>query len=419
MKKQKRLQEIERKKKEKEYYQKFLEKYENIAEWHKKLEDTAIKSKIVRLPSGREYYFPNIYRRKDGSSTQSTAVKNYPVQGFATADIVPIACINVWNLLKQNNMKTLLINTVHDSVILDVHPEEYSQVLDCLNQGFSGIKESLKERFDCELSNLDSLSNDKIMAMVGQDADMGGSSLARLSINYEAEDSDGNAIKRGLYKVEGTDKGTVYAEKVSFRPFLNTFQYKKYDEENEDNNSKSVMFRSWSDSKIDTKGTESCGSVPKAQRDDLDPASKIEQDKVTCYRNVFGVVSAKGKTSKGQDVTITEEPVLYRVRGVNFLPIGDQLKSLSKRNKIMYNTVLDFNGTEKHTKGSVTYFTAKIKDANKDVKFSDTDKQILKDFLDYVKQENDYVKAEHDKAKKSETTAEDILDDEIMKEVTA
>jgi DNA polymerase I-like protein with 3'-5' exonuclease and polymerase domains len=140
------------KKKEKEYYQKFLEKYEDIAEWHKKLEDAAIKSKIVRLPSGREYYFPNIYRRKDGSSTQSTAVKNYPVQGFATADIVPIACINVWNLLKENNMKTLLINTVHDSVILDVHPDEYNQAIEVLNKGFSSIKDSLKERFDCELN---------------------------------------------------------------------------------------------------------------------------------------------------------------------------------------------------------------------------------------------------------------------------
>ena len=30
-----------------------------------------------------------------------------------------------------------------------------------------------------ELSNLDSLSSDKIMAMVGQDADTGGSSLPR------------------------------------------------------------------------------------------------------------------------------------------------------------------------------------------------------------------------------------------------
>ena len=255
------------------------------------------------------------------------------------------------------------------------------------------------------LADIDNMSNDKVMAMLGQDVESGGSSLSRLSINYDTEDSEGNLIKRGLYKIDSQKHGLVFAE--------------KYDEENEDNNYKSVMFTSWSDAKPDTNGTDACGSVPKALREDLDPASKIEQDKVTCYRNVFGVVSAKGKTSKGQDVTITEEPVLYRVRGVNFLPIGDQLKSLSKRNKIMYNTVLDFNGTEKHTKGSVTYFTAKIKDANKDVKFSDTDKQILKDFLDYVKQENDYVKAEHDKAKKSETTAEDILDDEIMKEVTA
>ena len=269
------------------------------------------------------------------------------------------------------------------------------------------------------LADIDNMSNDKVMAMLGQDVESGGSSLSSLSINYDTEDSEGNLIKRGLYKIDSQKHGLVFAEKVSFRPFLNTFQYNKYDEENEDNNYKSVMFTSWSDAKPDTNGTDACGSVPKALREDLDPASKIEQDKVTCYRNVFGVVSAKGKTSKGQDVTITEEPVLYRVRGVNFLPIGDQLKSLSKRNKIMYNTVLDFNGTEKHTKGSVTYFTAKIKDANKDVKFSDTDKQILKDFLDYVKQENDYVKAEHDKAKKSETTAEDILDDEIMKEVTA
>jgi len=269
------------------------------------------------------------------------------------------------------------------------------------------------------LADIDNMSNDKLMAMIGQDIDTGGSSLSRLSINYDTEDSEGNLIKRGLYKIDSQKHGLVFAEKVSFRPFLNTFQYNKYDEENEHNNYKSVMFTSWSDAKPDSNGTDACGSVPKALREDLDPASKIEQEKVTCYRNVFGVASAKGKTSKGQEVTIVEEPVLYRVRGVNFLPIGDQLKSLSKRNKIMYNTVLDFNGTEKHTKGSVTYFTAKIRDANKDVKFSDVDKTNLKNFLEYVKQENDYVKSEYDKAKKNQVTAEDVLDNEIMKEMTA
>jgi DNA polymerase I-like protein with 3'-5' exonuclease and polymerase domains len=49
-------------------------------------------------------------------------------------------------------MKTLLINTVHDSVILDVHPDEYQQAIEVLNQGFSSIKDSLKKRFNCELN---------------------------------------------------------------------------------------------------------------------------------------------------------------------------------------------------------------------------------------------------------------------------
>ena len=273
------------------------------------------------------------------------------------------------------------------------------------------------------INNIDNLSTDKLMSMIGQDVETGGSTLGRLSINYDAEDADGNPIKRGLFKVETQDSGPIYAEKVSFRPFLNTFQYKKYDEENEENNYKSVMFTSWSDSKPDTNGTDACGSVPKALREDLDPVAKIEQEKITCYRNVFGVVSIKGKDSKGSEVTLSNEPVVYRVRGVNFLPIGDQLKSLSKRNKIMYNTVLEFFGTEKHTKGSVTYFVAKIKDSNKDVKFSDEDKAVLKDFLDYVKNENDYVRQEHNKAikekYKSIVNPDELDDDAILEEMSA
>ncbi len=273
------------------------------------------------------------------------------------------------------------------------------------------------------INEIDNLSNDKLMSMLGQDVDSGGSTLGRLSINYDAEDADGNLIKRGLYKVETQEHGSIFAEKVSFRPFLNTFQYKKYDEENEENNYKSVMFTSWSDAKPDTNGTDACGSVPKALREDLDPVAKREQEKITCYRNVFGVVSIKGKTSKGDEVTLTNEPVVYRVRGVNFLPIGDQLKSLSKRNKIMYNTVLEFFGTEKHTKGSVTYFVAKIKDSNKDVKFSDEDKVVLKDFLDYVKNENDYVRKEYDNAitekHKAVVSPDDLDDDAILEEMSA
>jgi hypothetical protein len=251
-------------------------------------------------------------------------------------------------------------------------------------------------------TDIDNLSQDKLMALIGQETDSGGDStiLSRLSINYDSEDADGNLIKRGLFKVDSQQHGVIYAEKVSFRPFFNTYQYKKYDEENEENNYKSVMFTSWTDAKPDTNGTESCGSIPRSMRDGLEIADKIEQDKITCFRNVFGLVTIKGKDSKGKEASLVNEPALYRVRGVNFLPIGEQLKSLSKRNKIMLNTVLEFFGTEKHTNGSVTYFVAKIKDSNKDVKFSEEDKKVFNMFKEHIKNENDYVKREYAEALK-------------------
>ena len=145
------------KKKEKEYYEKFLEKYKDIANWHLDLQERAYKTNIVRLPSGREYYFPNVYKRPNrynGSYTYSNAtnIKNYPVQGFATADIVPIACINVWELLRDRNMKSLIINTVHDSVILDMHPEEIQDVVDVVKTGFKNVKDSVLIRYNCELN---------------------------------------------------------------------------------------------------------------------------------------------------------------------------------------------------------------------------------------------------------------------------
>ena len=40
-----------------------------------------------------------------GGSTYGTQIKNYPVQGFATADIVPLACINIYKLMRKQKCK--------------------------------------------------------------------------------------------------------------------------------------------------------------------------------------------------------------------------------------------------------------------------------------------------------------------------
>jgi DNA polymerase I-like protein with 3'-5' exonuclease and polymerase domains len=85
-----------------------------------------------------------------GGSSFSTQIKNYPVQGFATADIVPLACILSQKLLDNNDTKSILINTVHDSIVADVFPGEEHIVAECLTQGCLGVVDELMERYSVD-----------------------------------------------------------------------------------------------------------------------------------------------------------------------------------------------------------------------------------------------------------------------------
>tara|TARA_R100001369_G_scaffold41401_1_gene67560 strand:- start:6671 stop:8710 length:2040 start_codon:yes stop_codon:yes gene_type:complete len=137
---------------EKRYYKAFLDKYKDIAKWHETLQSTAIQYKKIKTPSGREYAFPYAQRMAWGGSSYSTQIKNYPVQGFATADIVPIACINVYNLMRENKVKSLMINTVHDSIVVDVHPDEHDQMIKLLDKGTKNVIESLNKYYGIDFN---------------------------------------------------------------------------------------------------------------------------------------------------------------------------------------------------------------------------------------------------------------------------
>ncbi len=132
---------------EKRYYRKFAEKYKGIAAWHQQLQTEAIKLKRLKLPTGREYAFPYAERMPWGGSSYSTQIKNYPVQGFATADIVPLACIKIYELMKEQKVKSLLINTVHDSIVADVYPGEEAVMSKIFKQGTASVIPALKEYY--------------------------------------------------------------------------------------------------------------------------------------------------------------------------------------------------------------------------------------------------------------------------------
>ena len=137
---------------EKRYYTKFLEKYKDIKTWHDKLQSEAIRYKRIKLPTGREYSFPYAERTPWGGSTYGTQIKNYPVQGFATADIVPLACINIYKLMKDKGVKSLLVNTVHDSIVADVYPGEEDVMSDIFNQGTADVIPALKQYYKIDFN---------------------------------------------------------------------------------------------------------------------------------------------------------------------------------------------------------------------------------------------------------------------------
>ena len=127
------------------YYEHFTEKYKGIARWHRELAKEVLSTNKITTPSGRQFAFTGIKRRRDGSITNFTAVKNYPVQSFATADIVPAVLLEIDKRLET--LQSMLVNSVHDSVVIDVHPDEEQQVIDIINDMNADLNGLIQERF--------------------------------------------------------------------------------------------------------------------------------------------------------------------------------------------------------------------------------------------------------------------------------
>lgn len=131
-----------------QYFREYFQIYKGLAQWHKSLMDGVLRTGIVRTPSGREFEFKNAKRLRNGRITNATAVVNYPVQSFATGDIVPLACIRALKRFKSEGFKSRLILTVHDSIVVDCHPDEMDAVCEALKWAMLGVREEVKERFD-------------------------------------------------------------------------------------------------------------------------------------------------------------------------------------------------------------------------------------------------------------------------------
>jgi|TARA_R110000822_G_scaffold18997_2_gene62187 DNA polymerase I-like protein with 3'-5' exonuclease and polymerase domains len=139
-----------RSKAEASYYEHFNDKYPGIAAWHKKLGNEAIRFNKITNVSGRQYAFPDVVRRDNGMPTHFTMIKNYPVQGFATGDVVPLVLIELEARLEK--MQSCIVNTVHDSMVIDIHPNEKEYVLQIINTLNEDLDKLIEEAYDIKMN---------------------------------------------------------------------------------------------------------------------------------------------------------------------------------------------------------------------------------------------------------------------------
>jgi DNA polymerase I-like protein with 3'-5' exonuclease and polymerase domains len=103
----------------------FYDKYKDLAKWHKEIVNTVKRDRYLLMPTGRTYtYEPDV--RYSSVKWPVTKILNYPVQGLG-ADLMAIARVSLRNRLKDKE-GVKLVNTVHDSIILDFNPEIWDNI---------------------------------------------------------------------------------------------------------------------------------------------------------------------------------------------------------------------------------------------------------------------------------------------------
>src|SRR6056300_148932 len=132
------------------YYRTFKDKYAGVTDWHEKLQRDAVEKGFITLPSGRQYAFPGTTWTDWGTATNRTAICNYPVQGFATGDLLPIALVKLHKSMKSNKLKSVICNTVHDSIVLDVFPGEEDTCTTLVVEAMMSLPEECRRRYGVE-----------------------------------------------------------------------------------------------------------------------------------------------------------------------------------------------------------------------------------------------------------------------------
>jgi hypothetical protein len=231
--------------------------------------------------------------------------------------------------------------------------------------------------------------------------------LPRLNINYDAETEDGRTLPRGAWKMY-LDGRFIYAEKVNVRFILRTFEYSLWDQETGTFSSKSVQKPTMSGMFPSTDGINKAGRLTREEEDklDKDDPAYLRSRAVACNQVIYGKVSGAFKDADGNEVAISEQPVVSYFKRSGFIPVNDFINGLTQQKKLMQKCDISLS-THRHKNGSVTFWTP-VPAFVGEVSITQEDKDLMTMFAETVKGHNESVMNQYREAVKLIADDDDI-----------
>jgi hypothetical protein len=204
-------------------------------------------------------------------------------------------------------------------------------------------------------------------------------------------------VKAGAFSVTFPDDTIYYSDKVTIRPFMQRFQFQRYDKHyqkpdgGEGRMLRTVMATSLNGDLKDNYGTFNCGR-PSGYVKDFKALPQETQDlmrSIDRFKIIFGLCKLdKAKDADGKPVDVKEFPFLMRVKNRDsFKAMTDMFNQIQRKNRLPIQHLLHLGSEVKSIPSGATYAVVKPV-LGKVVEITTDDQEVLNNFVEWVEAMN-------------------------------
>jgi DNA polymerase-1 len=107
----------------------FENKYYGLTNWQQANITHVMRYGCMRIKTGRKF----VFNRGEGGEYNERQIKNYPVQGLAGGDILPLCAVIIRRGMLKAGLESRMILTVHDSIVFDILNKEKERLVKLIN----------------------------------------------------------------------------------------------------------------------------------------------------------------------------------------------------------------------------------------------------------------------------------------------